>query len=119
MTCPPTGHGLRPTLVGLLKHRATSGPVFVGRQYLGVNGYELNKRLAACQERGRNLSPTSRSSHEDVNVMCIGAETVWPWLVKDVMTSHLEARFSTNEDFQRHIRALELVCHQELRAADL
>ncbi|NNM71346.1 ribose 5-phosphate isomerase B [Enterovirga aerilata] len=44
--------------------------------------------------------------HDDVNVMCIGAQIVGPWLAKDLITSFMEAEFSTDEDFRRRVRKL-------------
>jgi ribose 5-phosphate isomerase B len=44
--------------------------------------------------------------HDDVNVMCIGAQIVGAWLAKDLVKSYLEAQFSTNEDFRRRVRKL-------------
>ena len=37
--------------------------------------------------------------HDDVNVMCLGAQIVGPWLAEDLVKSYLAAEFSTNEDF--------------------
>ena len=44
--------------------------------------------------------------HDDVNVMCIGAQIVGPWLAKDLVASYLAAQFSTDEDFRRRVRKL-------------
>ena len=44
--------------------------------------------------------------HDDVNVMCIGAQIVGAWLAKDLVTSYLEAEFSADEDFRRRVRKL-------------
>ena len=33
--------------------------------------------------------------HDDVNVMCIGAQIVGAWLAKDLVSSYLSAEFST------------------------
>jgi len=44
--------------------------------------------------------------HDDVNVMCIGAQIVGPWLAKDLVASYLEARFSTSEEFRRRVAKL-------------
>jgi ribose 5-phosphate isomerase B len=44
--------------------------------------------------------------HDDVNVMCIGAQIVGPWLAKDLITSFLTAEFSTDEDFRRRVAKL-------------
>ncbi|HYZ64318.1 MAG TPA: ribose 5-phosphate isomerase B [Acetobacteraceae bacterium] len=44
--------------------------------------------------------------HDDVNVMCIGAQIVGPWLAKDLITAYLAAEFSTDEDFRRRVAKL-------------
>jgi ribose 5-phosphate isomerase B len=52
--------------------------------------------------------------HDDVNVICIGAQIVGPWLAEDLVRSFLEARFSTEEHFRRRVEKLRLL---ELEAA--
>jgi ribose 5-phosphate isomerase B len=44
--------------------------------------------------------------HDDVNVMCIGAQIVGAWLAKDLITAYLAAEFSTDEDFRRRVAKL-------------
>ena len=44
--------------------------------------------------------------HDDVNVMCIGAQIVGPWLAKDLVAAYLDAKFSTDEDFRRRVAKL-------------
>ena len=44
--------------------------------------------------------------HDDVNVMCIGAQIVGPWLANDLITAYLQAEFSTDEDFRRRVAKL-------------
>jgi ribose 5-phosphate isomerase B len=44
--------------------------------------------------------------HDDVNVMCIGAQIVGPWLARDLVTSYLAAQFDPNEDFVRRVEKL-------------
>src|SRR5690349_3273743 len=44
--------------------------------------------------------------HDDVNVMCIGAQIVGPWLANDLISSFLAAEFSTEEDFRRRVQRL-------------
>ena len=44
--------------------------------------------------------------HDDVNVMCIGAQIVGAWLAKDLISSFLAAEFSTEEEFRRRVRKL-------------
>jgi ribose 5-phosphate isomerase B len=44
--------------------------------------------------------------HDDVNVMCIGAQIVGPWLAADLIKAYLEAEFSTSEEFRRRVDKL-------------
>ncbi|AZQ66634.1 ribose 5-phosphate isomerase B [Silicimonas algicola] len=44
--------------------------------------------------------------HDDVNVMCIGAQIVGPWLAHDLVEAYLKAEFSTDEDFRRRVEKL-------------
>jgi ribose 5-phosphate isomerase B len=44
--------------------------------------------------------------HDDVNVMCIGAQIVGPWLGKDLVAVYLGAKFSTDEEFRRRVAKL-------------
>jgi ribose 5-phosphate isomerase B len=45
--------------------------------------------------------------HDDVNVMCIGAKIVGPWLANDLIAAFLSARFSTDEYFRQRLLKLE------------
>src|ERR1700745_646593 len=44
--------------------------------------------------------------HDDVNIMCIGAQIVGPWLAKDLIAAYLDAKFSTAEEFRRRVAKL-------------
>jgi len=44
--------------------------------------------------------------HDDVNVMCLGAQIVGPWLATDLVTAWLAARFSGDADFRRRVEKL-------------
>jgi ribose 5-phosphate isomerase B len=44
--------------------------------------------------------------HDDVNVMCIGAQIVGPWLANDLVSAFLAARFEDNEDYRRRVDKL-------------
>ena len=50
--------------------------------------------------------------HDDVNVMCIGAQIVGAWLAVDLVTSYLAAEFSTDEDFRRRVEKLRVMDEQ-------
>lgn len=44
--------------------------------------------------------------HDDVNVMCVGAQIVGPWLARDLVSAFLGARFDRSEEFVRRVRKL-------------
>lgn len=44
--------------------------------------------------------------HDDVNVMCIGAQIVGPWLANDLVAAYLGAQFSTDADCRRRVEKL-------------
>ena len=44
--------------------------------------------------------------HDDVNVMCMGAQIVGPWLANDLVASFLAAKFEDNEDVRRRVAKL-------------
>lgn len=44
--------------------------------------------------------------HDDVNVMCLGAQIVGAWLAKDLIDAFLGAQFATDEDFRRRVAKL-------------
>jgi len=44
--------------------------------------------------------------HDDVNVMCIGAQIVGPWLANDLVESFIEAKFVDNEAHRRRVDKL-------------
>lgn len=45
--------------------------------------------------------------HDDVNVLCLGAQIVGPLMAKELVDTFLAARFSTSEEFRRRVRKLE------------
>jgi ribose 5-phosphate isomerase B len=44
--------------------------------------------------------------HDDVNVMCVGAQIIGPVIVEELIKSFLEATFSTKEEFRRRVQKL-------------
>jgi ribose 5-phosphate isomerase B len=53
--------------------------------------------------------------HDDVNVMCIGAQIVGQTLALELIRTFLDARFSTSEEFRRRVAKL---AELEARAAE-
>ncbi|TJY42898.1 ribose 5-phosphate isomerase B [Cohnella pontilimi] len=60
-------------------------------------------RAAVCHDV---YSAHQSVEHDDVNVMCVGAQIVGPWLVVDLIESYLKAEFSTDEEFRRRVEKL-------------
>ncbi|UOK56098.1 RpiB/LacA/LacB family sugar-phosphate isomerase [Bacillus sp. OVS6] len=44
--------------------------------------------------------------HDDVNVMCVGAQIIGPVIVEELLESFLKAEFSTKEEFRRRVEKL-------------
>ncbi|GGH82421.1 ribose 5-phosphate isomerase B [Pullulanibacillus pueri] len=44
--------------------------------------------------------------HDDVNIMCIGAKIVGPWLVEDLIQAFISATFSSEKPFRRRVKKL-------------
>lgn len=90
--------------------KITSGEVERGIMVCGTGvgaAIAANKmkgiRAAVCHDVH---SAHQSVEHDDVNVMCIGAQIVGPWLAQDLITSFLRAEFSTEEDFRRRVEKL-------------
>ena len=81
---------------GLLVCGTGVGAYFAANKVKGI-------RAAVCHDIH---SAHQCVEHDDVNVMCIGAQIVGPWLAKDLVSAYLVAEFSTDEDFRRRVRKL-------------
>lgn len=44
--------------------------------------------------------------HDDVNVMCVGAQIIGPNLVVELIEEFMKAKFSTDEEFRRRVEKL-------------
>jgi ribose 5-phosphate isomerase B len=95
--------------------RAVCDRVASGRADRGmlVCGTGVGASIAANKLRGIRAavchdvhSAHQSVEHDDVNVMCIGAQIVGPWLARDLVRSFLEARFDANEDHRRRVAKL-------------
>jgi ribose 5-phosphate isomerase B len=80
---------------------------------LMVCGTGVGASIAANKVRGIRAavchdvhSAHQSVEHDDVNVMCIGAQIVGPWLARDLVTSFLSARFDDSEDCVRRVQKL-------------
>ena len=99
-----------PDIAKQLAGRVTSGEAVRG---LMVCGTGVGASIAANKIRGIRAavchdihSAHQCVEHDDVNVMCIGAQIVGPWLANDLIKAYLEAEFSTSEEFRRRVDKL-------------
>lgn len=95
--------------------RQVAGKITAGEVERGIMvcGTGVGAAIAANKMRGIRAavchdvhSAHQSVEHDDVNVMCVGAQIVGPWLAKDLISSFLSAEFSTNEDFRRRVEKL-------------
>ncbi|KAB0266480.1 ribose 5-phosphate isomerase B [Microvirga brassicacearum] len=99
-----------PDIARAVAQKVTSGEAERGIMVCGTGvgaSIAANKmkgiRAAVCHDVH---SAHQSVEHDDVNVMCIGAQIVGPWLAQDLISSYLEATFSTDEDFRRRVEKL-------------
>jgi ribose 5-phosphate isomerase B len=95
--------------------RAVAGMVTSGQAARGlmVCGTGVGACIAANKMKGIRAavchdvhSAHQSVEHDDVNVMCIGAQIVGAWLARDLIVAYLAAEFSTDEDFRRRVAKL-------------
>lgn len=95
--------------------RAVCDRVVSGKAERGmlVCGTGVGASIAANKRKGIRAavchdvhSAHQSVEHDDVNVMCIGAQIVGPWLARDLVKSFLEARFDANDDHRRRVAKL-------------
>lgn len=95
--------------------RALTGALTRGEADRGlmVCGTGVGAAIAANKTRGIRAavchdvhSAHQAVEHDDVNVMCIGAQIVGPWLARDLISAYLSAEFSTSEEFRRRVAKL-------------
>lgn len=73
------------------------GAAIAGNKMKGI-------RAAVCHDF---FSAHQAVEHDNVNMMCIGAKVVGEWITKDLIYSFINAKFSTEEAYQRRVRKLE------------
>lgn len=95
--------------------KQVTGAIAEGRAERGlmVCGTGVGASIAANKVRGIRAavchdvhSAHQSVEHDDVNIMCIGAQIVGPWLAFDLIDAFLAAEFSTDEDFRRRVEKL-------------
>ena len=95
--------------------RKVAGKITAGEVERGIMvcGTGVGASIAANKMKGIRAavchdvhSAHQSGEHDDVNVLCIGAQIVGSWLAKDLITAFLDAQFSTEEDFRRRVAKL-------------
>lgn len=69
-----------------------------------------NIRAAVCHDVH---SAHQAVEHDDVNVMCIGAQIIGPWLARDLIDAFLQAEFVKDPDFIRRVEKLSQIEQQQ------
>jgi ribose 5-phosphate isomerase B len=99
-----------PDIGRMVAAKVVSGEVDRG---LMVCGTGVGAAIAANKVKGIRAavchdvhSAHQSVEHDNVNVMCIGAQIVGAWLACDLVSSYLAATFSTDEDFRRRVAKL-------------
>ena len=96
--------------------RAVCGSIREGKADRGlmVCGTGVGAAIAANKVRGiraavcHDIHSAHQSvEHDDVNVMCIGAQIVGPWLARDLVAAFLAAKFEVaDKDYARRVQKL-------------
>ncbi len=87
---------------GLLVCGTGVGAVIAANKVRGI-------RAAVCHDIH---SAHQSVEHDDVNLMCLGAQIVGPWLAVDLVDAFLSATFSTDEDCRRRVEKLHAMDRQ-------
>ncbi len=61
-------------------------------------------RAALCHD---TYSAHQCVEHDNVNVICIGAQIIGPSIAEEILSNFLNARFSTEEQFRRRVEKLD------------
>jgi ribose 5-phosphate isomerase B len=83
---------------------------------LMVCGTGVGAAIAANKVRGIRAavchdvhSAHQSVEHDDVNIICLGAQIVGPWLARDLVMTFLAARFDDSPDFARRVQKLRMM----------
>jgi ribose 5-phosphate isomerase B len=61
-------------------------------------------RAALCHD---TYSAHQCVEHDNVNVLCLGAQIIGPSVAEEILSNFLNAKFSTEEQFRRRVRKLD------------
>ena len=81
---------------GILVCGTGVGACIAGNKVRGI-------RAALCHD---TYSAHQCVEHDDVNLLCMGAWIIGPKVAEEILSSYLNATFSTDEDFRRRVRKL-------------
>jgi len=76
--------------------RTTGSSPIAGNKIHGI-------RAALCHD---TYSAHQCVEHDDVNLLCLGAQVIGPSLTEEILSACLTATFSTEEQFRRRVRKL-------------
>jgi ribose 5-phosphate isomerase B len=62
-------------------------------------------RAALCHD---TYSAHQCVEHDNVNVLCLGAQIIGPSVAEEILSNFLNAKFSTEEQFRRRVRKLDM-----------
>lgn len=106
-----------PDIARAVCDRVASGAVARGMLVCGTG---VGAAIAANKRRGIRAavchdvhSAHQSVEHDDVNVMCIGAQIVGAWVARDLVRTFLEARFDATEDHRRRVAKLAALEQEE------
>jgi ribose 5-phosphate isomerase B len=99
-----------PVIARALCEEVTSGRA---RRGVMVCGTGVGAAIAANKTRGiraalchDTYSAHQSVEHDDVNVLCLGAQIVGVKVAEEILKAFLAATFSTDEEFRRRVRML-------------
>ncbi len=73
------------------------GAAIAGNKIQGI-------RAALCHD---TYSAHQCVEHDNVNLLCLGAQVIGASVAEEVLTAYLKAQFSTEEQFRRRVRMLD------------
>lgn len=47
--------------------------------------------------------------HDNMNILCMGAQIIGPWLMKDIIANFIRAEFDSTEDVVRRVQQLDMM----------
>jgi ribose 5-phosphate isomerase B len=107
------GFALKQPLMAHLRQRGHDVLTGVAERGIMVCGTGVGASIAANKVRGIRAAVLhdwhcahQAVEHDDVNVMCIGAQIVGAWLAMDLVDAYLAAKFSDDPDFRRRVAKL-------------